>query len=329
MADAPFSDFNRMMRDVRLPAAARERIRADIHAQARVTARTDTAADRPTRGRPVPIARRALAIAACTGVLVIGGLALSAYLGEQEAQQHGQSSANANGGFVLRAYAEGAKSANPDGAGSIVRADGLVTDSGGWSEGDPVEGGAVGSISVQWTLDLRCLGTEIETLRISLPTNDSVSLIYLRDRAADDDRPGDSMSSAMTVKPADIGNDTYALWFTLPVTGDLKTAQETFNQSQRNLLKSYPDATDWPEEEVLQHDRALNDYTAAIYEAAANALKDQPLTITATMRDGRTVTHVYRFAPVDDFRATVIANRETVEDNSAEFKPFLTIEQLK
>ena len=326
MTETPFSEFNRTMRDVRLPAAARERIRADIRAQARSSAGS---AERPIQRQVVPIARRALAIAACTGVLVIGGLALSVYLGDREAQQHGQSAANANGGFVLRAYAEGTKSANPDDAGSIVRADGLVTDSGGWSESDPVKGGSEGSISVQWTLDLRCLGTGIETLRISLPANDTVNLIYLRDRATDDDRPGDSMSSAMTVKPADIGNDTYALWFTLPVTGNLKTAQETFNQSQRNLLKSYPDATDWPEDEVLRHERALNDYTAAIYEAAANALKDQPLTITATMRDGRTVTHVYRFAPVDDFRATVIANRETVEDNSVKFKPFLTIEQLR
>lgn len=331
---------------VRMPDETRAAILAAIEAERRLAverplparpaggAATAVAVDGANAGRPgnslarsashLVTRRRVLAIAACTGALVVGGAALRIWLASRPTDDELRLAAE-NGGFVLRAYAEGAK---VDGADKTVVSDTLVTSYGGWSESES-ENGYPKDVSVQWDLDLSCLGEGVRSVLIAFPENGPVSLRHFPERAeTHGDYSGNKEAQRFTLTMREMTRDTLAFGFTLPYDAELKAAYDAYQNAEAEL------PSDWASRTKDEDERSWGNtdaYSAAIDLAAAKVLATTELTMQAELSDGRSVTHVYRFDPVEDFTDVALANSRAIRTpyDDTPLNPLVTITQLR
>lgn len=319
---------------VRMPDETRAAILAAIEAERRRAVERPLPARPAGGGRPggsparsaghLVTRRRALAIAACTGALVVGSAALRAWLASRPTDDELRLAAE-NGGFVLRAYAEGAK---VDGADKTVVSDALVTSYGGWSESES-ENGYPKDVSVQWDLDLSCLGEGVRSVLIAFPEDGPVSLRHFPERAeTQGDYSGNKEAQQFTLTMREMTRDTLAFGFTLPYDAELKAAYDTYQDAEAELPSDWASRTNDEDERSWDNTDA---YSAAIDLAAAKVLATTELTMQAELSDGRSITHVYRFDPVEDFTDAALANSRAIRTpyDDTPLSPLVTITQLK
>lgn len=250
-------------------------------------------------------ALRLAAMAACAGLLVLGGASILPHV------MGGSASApNASAdGFVLAAYAEGSPI---EGKTGIVSTDNLILDSGSWS-GSPDSG-----FEVQYIIDPSVAGDGVASLEYR-STNENVKLEGHRDRALV--QPGESLGTP------------YLTSFTVGGTGatlpDLHQLDLRVTTSANDKIDAcYGQATGGAGQD------AWDLLGLEIERAAAEELASGTLEITATFEDGHTETHVYRIIPVEDFDEVWGRNKTAANkayETGAEYVPeqLYALEQVK
>lgn len=266
-----------------------------------------------TRRLPRHLARRrVLAVAACAAALLAGALALSV-TGELPfnipglSGSHGGAGNADSNGFTLTAYADGTPLA---GAGDVVVTNELIssTGMGSWSAGDDE------SITCSWNLNLSITGKQLTSLDVSLPEDtENITLEYM-------ERDGgrgffELLGKQLNFLPDRMFSENMKLQITVPLSGKLAQAYEPI----RNGTASEEDWDAFGAEAAYQ---------------AAIALSATPITLTATRADGSTVSHSYRFSPVEHFRELYRNDQDrfwsddTVSKETFESAALFTIEQL-
>ena len=303
-----FERYINEMAQVELPVDARNRILGAIAAQHQTA---DPAIASRQKG---VITRRIFAIAACGGALFAGTAALSAAgvllrdipvigdalkaLGLAEDVP-----------FALAAYADGTPVA---GSANIVESNELIRsiDIGSWSTREAPEDADTPIVDTSWNLNLSTVGSNVKSLDVSLP-NDAkdMKLSYMERKNGLFEMVGE----ALTFNPTRMNANNMQLNFTLPLTGALAELNDAID------TQATSEAWDAFGNEVA-------------YQAALR-LSEVPITLTATLNDGSTVSHAYRISPVDNFKKLYRADSDRfwesgLDGNEFESTPLFRIEQL-
>ena len=308
MADITFDRYINQMTRVKLPVDARNRILDAIATQRQ-------AASPPATSRTVGvITRRILAIAACGGALFVGTAALSAagvLPRDLPVIGNALSALGLTEGvpFALAAYADGTPMA---GATNIVESNELIrsVDIGSWSTREAPEGSDTPVVDTSWNLNLSTVGSDVKSLDVSLPNGaKDMKLSYMERKNGLFEMIGE----ALTFNPTRINANSMQLNFTLPLEGALAELDDAIG------AQATSEAWD-----------AFGDEVA--YRAALR-LSETPITLTATLSDGSTVSHTYRISPVDNFKELYRADNERfwasgLDGNEFESTPLFLIEQL-
>lgn len=319
MATSPFDTYTKTMQSTRMPTATRHAIKDAIAHQAEAT----EAPRAIPRTRLLP--RRALAVAACTLALIIGGLALShggllnelasdggAFTNATQSQgKASQSLTEQNGGFVLKAYADGLE-ASRGSLGTAVDASSLIMLNPGWSVSEAYDDqgnwdGSTWRASSQWTLNLTCIGNGVEKVTFSLPTTKEEAssdaayggVAFLQSSGSDQGVTAE-YTNTVTITPSASDTQQYDLWITVngAAGSELDQARKAMVAADAKLPR---DPATWNEEQQAASSKIYEELGKVIARLSAQTLAETTLTATATMKDGSTVTHVYRLSPVKDF----------------------------
>lgn len=341
MAKQNMNDYVAHMNDVTLPPGARasleqalEAARAE-HAAASTWSPTAAANTPPAHGarrrartERRRTARRIIAIAACSAALLLGSaaLAISGFNPFTALQTAG--SASTSTPFALAAYANGTPVA---GSSSVVSSNELITSLGigSWSAGDTTEAGQ--TYTVNWKIDLSTVGDHVASLDLSVD-NDSIQL-----RSMDKLDPQASVKqnertgSSLTLSGSDIKDLQLNLEIELPVEGELADAVAAYQAARAALPR---DMAQWTDEDYDAFNAHNDEFSDTLNLLAAQKLAESPLTLTATLEDGSTVTHSYRFSPVENFKE-LLRHDETLfwegtDEDRENFVPsaLFTIEQI-
>lgn len=342
MTDAKMHEYAQLMNDVTLPrsevAAVKRTLRghttdawkkakgglatreaaesqnSDVRVGLRILdgGRRDHAENKAAPSRPSSSRHRIAAVAACFLLLTCGVLALgTAGLLPGSISPSGRAAAKENGGFVLKAYAEGT---SVTGSANTVLAPSDLIDvmSGGWSTReahgeDSGEPDGLLESTTSWTLDPSWIGDGVKAVQVSVE-GEGLSLRLSERRDGDGDASqadADKQLVEYTTSAIDLvsgwgSGGQIDLEITVPVGDDLQKANEQAMHPEKQLGLS-SDASTWNDAEQREVARLLDKAHAVFMHAAAQKLSEHPVTITATLQDGSTVSHTYRFTPVDDF----------------------------
>lgn len=305
-----FERYINEMAQVELSADAHDRILGAIATQRQ-------AAEPPTAFRKTGvITRRIFAIAACGSALFVGTAALSAAgvlprdipvigdalkaLGLAEDVP-----------FALAAYADGTPVA---GSANIVESNELIrsVDIGSWSTRTAPEDVDIPVVDTSWNLNLSTVGSNVRSLDISLPSGtEDMKLSYMER----ENGLFELIGEALTFDPATMRANNMKLDFTLPLEGALGELHDAITDDKTRSEASW---------------NAFSDEVA--YQAALR-LSEVPITLTATLNDGSTVSHTYRISPVDNFKELYRADNDRfwegdLDANEFESTPLFLIEQL-
>lgn len=342
MATSPFDTYTQTMKGAHMPSATRSAIKKAIQNQAEAT---DVPRPRlQASGLPHPrfqasqLPRRALAVAACTLALIIGGLALShggplsGYFFDgvpstnatQDEGTSAQSLVSQNGGFVLKAYADGLTKSNGS-LGNAVDASSLIMLNPGWSVSEAYDkqgnwDGSTWRASSQWTLNLTCIGNDVEKITFSLPeTKEEIldkaaygGVAFLQSSGSDRGVTSE-YTNAVTITPGESSTQQYDLWITVngAAGNDLDQAQKAMRAADAKLPT---DPSAWNEEQQAASSKSYVDLGKVIARLSAQQLAETTITATATMKDGSTVAHVYRLSPVEDFDAAYLEQERMMDE---------------
>lgn len=313
----PPAAFKRRLSSITMPDATRAAILAEIAREREAPATPRDLAVIGDGRRPLVTRRRALAVAACTGLIVLGGAALGAYLAGRPSAAQLKAVAD-NGGFVLKAYADGAPATN----GAAVLASGrFITNlSSSWSEGDADAQGRM-TYRIAWGIDLSYLGDQVERVEFSLPENDAIKLSWSTPSNASS--PAQGEGSAIAIDRGERGalSTNYGLVFRFIADDGIQRLRDAYRAAQAR------DGAAEQDDAALEE--ALDSYRYATLQKAARLLSETPLTATATLSTGQTVTHAYRISPVGDFERLGIGNDHAFWAAVDEGKTQAELEALK
>lgn len=306
---SPIKSYVDSMSKVGRDDASSHRILAAVEAERERADMQPAPMRRPARIATRRVAGRIAAAAACATLIAAGGTAIYGHF-----MQGGNAPAattTAGSAFGLAAFADGTP---VDGhANTVLVPDGFFTASSAWSGGDG------NTILKQFTIDPDCVGDDVASITYR-STNPNVLLQGNRDRAnvGIGDVAGTGDMSTFTVGG---GNAT------LPDLGSLNL-NVTFAETDEIVqLSADEENTDWD---------ALD---AAVERAAAHELASGTLEVSATLKDGSTVSHTYRILPVENFDEALAHNQaaqrdatagasSTQGDADAQFMPLYMLEQV-
>lgn len=243
-------------------------------------------AARPARSR----SRRVLAIAACTlavsvGLVVAGNAGVLPTLGLNSIFSPAGTSVHND--FVLKAYADGSPVAGS--VDTVLPLKSFINPAN--SSWDVTDGG---TIHTSWDLDLALACDNVKSVTVSLPEDSGIRLEYSRMKTTGENQGGQSGTS-LDLSMDELSDPDFSsyvqLAFSVKPQGDLAAAYTVIDQYYHGN-KSFDDAA------YAADSRA---FTEALDAQTAEMLAAAPVTITATLADGSTTTHTYRFTAAGDF----------------------------
>lgn len=264
------------------------------------------AADTGTRVVPRRRAVRIAAAAAVVGLIFAGGaLVLPRLIGHNIPVSPDPDLE----GFVLTAYAEGEKVDGMDNA--VMTSTEMLMGPGSWSGNDD------DTYSLQYRIDPNCLGNDVVSVEYR-STNENVKLEGSRDRGnvLPGESPGTPMLETITVGgPNATLPDMHQLnlWVKAPATEEVIAAKNELD----NLAN-----------QGTSNEDAWDRLSLEVERSAATELSSGTLDITATFKDGSTLTHSYRIVPVGNFEEIWRRNEEAWMASFEEGAPKYEPEQL-
>lgn len=298
---------------------AMNKVGCDNTSSQRIAAAVERERER-ANAQPVPIRRpartvarrtacRIAAAAACAMLIAAGGTAVYGHFMQGDNAPAADKSAGST--FDLAAFADGTP---VDGhANTVLMPDGFFTASGAWSEGDDE------TILKQFIINPDCVGDDVASITYR-STNPTVLLQGNRDRA--DVGTGD-VAGTEDMSTFTVGGENA----TLPDLATLNLNVTIAETGELAQLSAEAENTNWD---------AID---AAVERAAADELASGTLEVTATLKDGSTVSHTYRILPVENFDEALAHNRAaqrdatagesgTQGDADAQFMPLYMLEQV-